>query len=226
VSSVLRLAAKLLVGVLIFAGLPLLGWGLGDLGGFFANPARLGYVVLALLLQVVVVIWVPEAGSNRGQAKSTVPRQRLSLLLLQVVPLAIVLVAPFCDRRGIAVLGQGNLVRYVGLVAFAVGILGMHWAEASLDRQFSVEVRIQEGHQLVTGGPYRYLRHPRYLGIILFAAGISLVFRSWLALILVAVLSAVLVWRIHDEEMLLHREFGTEWEAYAARSWRLLPPVY
>jgi protein-S-isoprenylcysteine O-methyltransferase Ste14 len=107
-----------------------------------------------------------------------------------------------------------------------LGFIGMHWAEATLDKQFSVEVTIQEGHRLVTDGPYRYLRHPRYLGIILFTTGISLVFRSWLTLIFIAVLTLVLIWRIHDEEALLHQEFGPDWEAYSQRSWRLIPFVH
>jgi protein-S-isoprenylcysteine O-methyltransferase Ste14 len=70
------------------------------------------------------------------------------------------------------------------------------------------------------------VRHPRYLGIILFPAGIGLVFRSWIA-IAHAVLSAlVLTWRIRDEESLLSAEFGREWESCAERSRRLVPFVY
>jgi protein-S-isoprenylcysteine O-methyltransferase Ste14 len=42
----------------------------------------------------------------------------------------------------------------------------------------------------------------------------------------VAISAAVLAWRIFDEEKLMHRQFGAEWEAYCGRSWRLLPPVY
>jgi protein-S-isoprenylcysteine O-methyltransferase Ste14 len=124
------------------------------------------------------------------------------------------------------VLSGFEVVPYFGLAFFALGFLGMHWAEAVLDRQFSVYVTLQEDHRLVTGGPYRYLRHPRYLGIIVFPTGISLVFRSWLALILVGALTLALIWRIRDEEALMQRTFGGEWEAYARSSWRLNPLVY
>ena len=49
---------KILVGVLLFVGLPLLGWGLADIPGFLANPARLAYVIIASLIQaVLVIIW-------------------------------------------------------------------------------------------------------------------------------------------------------------------------
>jgi len=61
---------------------------------------------------------------------------------------------------------------------------------------------------LLTGGPYRFIRHPRYAGIILFTTGIVLVSRSWVGCVLTALLVAVLNWRIHDEEVLMHEELG------------------
>jgi protein-S-isoprenylcysteine O-methyltransferase Ste14 len=226
VSTTLRAATTLLIGIVIFVGLPLVGWGVKDAQGFIEHPARLGYTVLVVLLQVFVVLKIPGVGRNRGKGKKIAHRQRLALVLLQVIPLAIVIAAPYSDRRDIAVLGEMEIVRYIGLGLFSLGFIGMHWAEAFLDKQFSVEVMIQEGHRLVTDGPYRYLRHPRYLGIIIFTMGISLVYRSWLALILVAALTLVLIWRIHDEEALMNQEFGADWEAYSQRSWRLIPFVY
>ncbi|HKJ68918.1 MAG TPA: isoprenylcysteine carboxylmethyltransferase family protein, partial [bacterium] len=145
---------------------------------------------------------------------------------LQVIPLAIVLAAPYRDRHSIVVMGEPEVLRYPGLLLFAAGLLLMHWAENILGKQFSVYVRIRDDHQLVTGGVYRYLRHPRYLGIILFNAGISLIFRSWFALLLVAVLTLVLIWRIWEEEALMREEFGTDWDVYVHKSGRLIPFVY
>jgi protein-S-isoprenylcysteine O-methyltransferase Ste14 len=226
VSTAFRSSIKLLVGIAIFIGLPLVGWGVRDAHGFIGHPARLSYAVIIVLLQVFVVIRLPEVGSRRGKGKKVMPRERLALVPLQVIPLAIVIAAPYSDRQDIAVLGEFEVIRYLGIVLFSLGFIGMHWAEASLDKQFSVYVTIQDDHKLVTDGLYRYLRHPRYLGVIIFTMGISLVYRSWLALILVAALTLVLIWRIHDEEALLRQEFGTDWEAYFQRSWCLIPFVY
>ncbi len=225
-NAVIRTLMTLAIGIFIFVGLPLLAWGIGDAAGFMDQSARLGYVLLVVMLQLVVLIKIPGVGGNRGGKKGTTPYQRITLLLLQLVPLAIVVTAPYGDRRAIGVLAESALVRYAGLGLFAFGFSGMHWAEAFLDKQFSVEVAIQPDHQLVTSGPYRYLRHPRYLGIVLFTAGIALIFRSWLALILVAVLTLVLVFRIRDEEVMMHQAFGPEWETYAGRTWRLIPFVH
>jgi protein-S-isoprenylcysteine O-methyltransferase Ste14 len=222
----LRTFIKLLAGLLIFVGLPWLGWGPADPLGFIANPARLGYVVLVTLLQIVIVIKLPEVGSDRGAGSKTVQRQRVAVLLLQLLPLAIIISSPFSDSHDFAALGQSDPVRYTGLALFAVGFAGMNWAEIALGKQFSIQVTLQQGHQLITGGIYRYLRHPRYLGIMLFNAGIALLFRSWLGLILAAGLVAVLLWRIADEEAFMQAEFGAEWQEYCKRSWRLVPFIY
>jgi protein-S-isoprenylcysteine O-methyltransferase Ste14 len=226
VSAVLRRAMALLIGLVIFLGLPLLSWGVGDLRGFVDDPARLIFVLLVILLQVFVLITMPDAGRNRGTRQKDVPRRRLDLVLIQVISLAALIVPPYSDRRAIVVLGGVEIVRYLGLVMFAVGMLTMQWADASLGKQFSIEVTLQEGHELITGGLYRYLRHPRYLGIIVFTVGIALVFRSGLGLILGGGLALVLIWRIGVEEDLLHDEFGAAWEAYTRTSWRLIPFVY
>lgn len=222
----LRTLGKLLVGLFIFIGVPLLAWGAGDVSGFFAHPARAAYLILTAALQFAIVLLLPKAGRGAGEGLKPVRRQRAALALLQVIPLAIVVLGAWGDRRGVGVFAQADAVRWTGLVLYLLSFAVMEWAEASLGAQFSVQITVQQEHRLVTEGLYRHLRHPRYLGILGFAAGYAMVFRSWLGLVLVAPLFVVLLWRIHDEEGLMSREFGHEWEAYSRRSWRLIPFVY
>lgn len=217
---------KLLIGFILYVLLPLLGWGILDLAGFLSHPARLAYVLLIMVLQTLLMIRFPAMGREAGEGKKVVARQRVTIILLQLLSLAVVFFAPFDDRRALLVLSISDLWRLPGLVLIAFGFTLMAWAEEVLGRLFSTQVTIQEGHQLVTSGPYRHLRHPRYLGILLFNFGMALVFRSGLTLILALALLIVLLWRIHDEEKLLREEFATAWEAYAQRSWRLVPLVY
>ena len=83
-SAVLRRAMALSIGLVIFLGLPLLSWGVSDLHGFVDDPARLIFVLLIVLLQVFVLITMPDAGRNRGTRQKDVPRRRLDLVLIQV----------------------------------------------------------------------------------------------------------------------------------------------
>ncbi len=217
---------KLCIGSLIFTGLPLISWGIKDVSGFMAEPARFVYSITAILFQIVIVTIIPTAGSNRGGKENTSFRQRIILMLLQIIPLMIIVLSAYGDRRDIAVFTDSACIRISGLVLFGAGFAWMHWAEAFLGKQFSVRVTIQKNHDLITSGPYRVLRHPRYLGIILFTSGISLVYRSWLALIFVSLLILVLLLRILEEEKLLHQEFGKDWETYSGKTWRLIPFIF
>jgi len=215
-----------LIGVLAFVGLPLLSWGMHDMGNFFHNPARLLYSVVVPPMQIAAAVLLRQGGTGRGVGEKTVERQRIAARLMLALSLAIVGAGPYCDRRGIAVFPDNDLCRYAGLALYVLGFVVMIWATAYLGKQFSIQVTIQQNHQLVTDGPYRFLRHPRYFGILVFLAGFSLLFRSWLALILVTAMAMVLAWRIHDEELLMKRTFQAEWETYSQRTRRLIPFVF
>lgn len=222
----MRVIATILIGMAIFIGLPLLGWGIDDFRGFIGQPARLTYLVLVFLMNAIIAIRIPEVGHDRSKGVKMIRRQKLAVLLLQIINLSLVIVAPYGDRRDLAVFGDHEIIRYFGLVLYLLGIIGMHWAEMALGKQFNIQVSIIEGHRLLTDGPYKYLRHPRYSSIIIFITGISLVFRSWLALILAAATALVLLWRIHDEEKLMSQQFGDEWQSYIRKTWRLIPFIY
>ena len=220
---------KIVFGILLFAGLPLLGWGVTDTKGFFAHPARSGYVILVILLQVAVVVLYPEVGRQGTKNEKRISRQRWAVPLMQGFCGTIMFLVPWADRRSFAPLGGpggSDFLRYAGLAFFLLGFILMNWAEARLGRRFSIQVAIQSGHWLETGGPFRFLRHPRYLGIIIYNIGIALVFRSGPGFILVAALTLVLLWRIRDEETLLRQEFGSEWEDYARKTRRLIPFLF
>jgi protein-S-isoprenylcysteine O-methyltransferase Ste14 len=214
---------KILFGCVLYAGLPLLGWGVTDAAGFCAQPARAAYLGMVLLLQIAVVLIDPAIGRQGEAAKRLIGRQRIAIPLLQVLSIAVLLLAPWSDRWNVLVWPPWESMRYTGLAIALGGFLLMARAETALGRNFSIHVAVRHGHELVTAGPYRYIRHPRYLGILLTDAGIILLFRSFLALVPLALLAAVILWRIHDEDVLLREEFGAEWDAYRARSWRLLP---
>lgn len=224
--TILFYTVALFVGLLIFLCLPLLGWGLGSIPQFFDNPARLTFAITILFLQLFSIVYNPQVGRNKEERKSGIEQHRLDLVLIQVFSLALVLLAPFSDSHAFGVFNFGNTIRFWGFAFLIPGFVFMQMAEKYLGRQFSVEVTLQKDHQLIQGGPYRFVRHPRYLGILAFFTGISLVFRSWLAILVVSALGIVLIWRVYAEEALMQQEFGAAWEAYCKKSWRILPFVF
>lgn len=95
-----------------------------------------------------------------------------------------------------------------------------------LGRRFSGLVAIQAEHKLVTDGIYSRIRNPSYLGLVVNMLGWALTFRSGVGVLLTAVAIPILIARIYSEERLLREHFGAEYDAYCARTWRLIPWVY
>ena len=157
-----------LMGIVIFSGLPLLGWGITNVSGFLQNPYRFTHIIMMAVLTLLVVIFVPESGKSRGEGKKLVKKHKISLLFMQVIPLFIVFVSPYFDRHHILLLPDKVVIRILGLAMTLAGFTLMNWSVMVLGKQFSADVTIQDDHQLITSGPYRYIRHPRYLGIIIF----------------------------------------------------------
>lgn len=118
----------------------------------------------------------------------------------------------------------------LGWTANAVILAGLvvRWlAIAVLGRYFSVHVTVRDDHQIVDRGPYRWVRHPAYSGILLSFLGLGIASGSWLGLVLAAVPPAiVMLERIRVEEAALTAELGERYRAYCARTRRLVPGLY
>jgi protein-S-isoprenylcysteine O-methyltransferase Ste14 len=224
--STLRYFAAFTASLLIFVGLPFLGWGFLHLPAFFKSPARVAFLIIIVALQLFAVIYNPQVGRNQENRKSGVQQHKLDLVLIQLFSLAIVILAPLSDRHSLLVLSGGDAVRTIGLILLIPGFALMQFAEKYLDKQFSIEVTLQKDHRLIQSGPYKFIRHPRYLGILLFFVGISLTFRSLLTILVTLALAIVLIWRVFVEESMMKQEFGKEWDDYTHRSWRVIPFIF
>ncbi len=113
-----------------------------------------------------------------------------------------------------------------GSVLYFPGISLYGWGLVTLRAQFGVSgilgAQLYRGHTLITDGPYAYLRHPMYAGVLLAALGATLLFRTW-AMVLFLPMSLVVVVRAEHEEDLLAEAFGQTWGAYAARVPKWIP---
>ncbi len=114
----------------------------------------------------------------------------------------------------------------LGFAAFALGMLLFCVAVLHLGRAFKGNVQPVTEH-LITNGPYRIVRHPLYVGMIVSIAGLALGMGSiWgLAITLMVFLPLTLL-RARLEEAALHKKFGVTWEDYTARTYFFLPLLY
>jgi protein-S-isoprenylcysteine O-methyltransferase Ste14 len=114
-----------------------------------------------------------------------------------------------------------------GIFGIGLGLRSLHRSHADLGTSWSITLEVRERHQLVTHGIYRHVRHPMYLALLLYSTGQSLVLPNWVAgpsyLAAIALLFAL---RVGPEERMMLEEFDKDYEAYMARTKRLVRGVW
>ena len=211
-------AFSLLAGVVQFALAILL---LGGWTAFFGHPALIALTVVTLAMMLVA----PFGNANLSSGEKEDRANRWVFKAFSVIALASAIVPPYADRIGLWTI-DGETTRWVGVIAYVLGGALRLWPVFVLGSRFSGLVAIQPGHTLETRGIYGLVRNPSYLGMLINLLGWGLAFRGWSGIAIALTLLVPLVARIRSEERLLRAHFGTEYDAYVARTWRLIPGIY
>ena len=179
------------------------------------------------ILMINVLILPPELIAERGQPGDNVKRWDKVLTTLAGLPtLGVPIVTGLDERFG----WSPQLVPVIHLIGLTFFVLGQglfSWAMAS-NKYFSTAVRIQmdRGHTVATAGPYRYVRHPGYVGYIVSFLGMSLTLGSLWAIIPAGLIACLLVARTALEDRTLQDELPG-YKDYAQRvRYRLLPGMW
>lgn len=213
------LAVFSVLATLAYLGLAVLG--MGGFMAFFAIPA-LWVLALASLAMTVVALF-SEGNLSPGEREDK--GNRWVLAAFGAIGLLMAFLPAYTARLGFWTFGDTD-TRWLGVVLFVGGGALRLWPVFVLGKRFSGLVAIQPGHKLVTRGIYRTIRNPSYLGLLINSIGWALAFRSGVGLLLSALTLIPLVARIRAEEALLRMQFGAHYDAYCARTWRLIPWVY
>jgi protein-S-isoprenylcysteine O-methyltransferase Ste14 len=208
-----------LLSILVQFGLAILGW--GGFAAFFSHPAFVVTAALALVMGVAALFTHGNLSSGEREDRGN----RWVLGAFSVLAILLAYFSAYTDRRDFWTI-DGDAARWTGVVLLVVGSIVRLWPVFVLGRRFSGLVAIQSEHELVTTGIYRYVRNPSYLGLLVASLGWALVFRAGVGILITALFLIPLRARIKSEERLLADHFGTEYESYRARTWRLLPGIY
>jgi protein-S-isoprenylcysteine O-methyltransferase Ste14 len=178
---------------------------------------------------VMVVIRAPY-----GQRSRTVPvvksgKGTLEIVLLTIAWLAFFLaliwiVTPIFDFADYP-LHPVPLI--IGSLCLALGLWLFYRSHVDLGTNWSITLEVRDKHQLVTHGIYRRVRHPMYLSLLIYSLGQALVLPNWLVGPAYGVAMLLIFFcRLGPEERMMLGEFGNEYEAYRARTRRLIPGVW
>lgn len=114
-------------------------------------------------------------------------------------------------------------ITWIGIVLTWLGVAIAVWARYCIGVYWSARVTLKEGHQLIRTGPYAFVRHPIYTGMLLGAIGATLVVGEWRGILAVILLLAAHSRKAMREEALLTKEFGDAYTSYRKHTGFLFP---
>jgi len=177
------------------------------------------------------VLWLGWAGYWWAAARDVKPTARhesLSSRLLHIVPLAVAVALLWLPQSPIPVLGErllppGIWPFWTGALLTVAGLLFTVWARVHLGRNWSATITVKQGHELITSGPYRLVRHPIYAGLLLAFIGSGLARAEWRGALAVALAFWALWRKLRIEERWMREQFGAAYDEYARRVGALVP---
>jgi protein-S-isoprenylcysteine O-methyltransferase Ste14 len=193
-------------------------------------PAAWIYVgirVLALFVGAIFIIREnPDIINERGRMpKNTKDFDKVFAVIYLPLALILPLVCGLDYRFTWSVMPVWLSV--IGSIVYSLSAILPYWAML-VNNYLTTTVRIQEehGHQVVTGGPYRFVRHPMYVGLILGAASMPLLLGSWWGLIPGLMMAVAVIWRTSREDRVLREELPGYAEYTQQIRYRLLPGIW
>lgn len=189
-------------------------------------------MAVATIWQIFYWGWVAGevfiAVATRTKSRSGKVQDRGSQLLLWIVIFASLTACEVSRRLFPAnTFGGTSWLETVAVILLAAAIIFRLTAIIILGKAFSANVAIKDSQRICKAGPYRFLRHPSYLGLLLVFLAIGIHSRNWLNFAEVMVPTTIaLVYRIAVEEKALRAAFGEEYITYSRATWRIIPGVY
>lgn len=218
----LRLKKELLLAAAVVIVLRIvmakLGWQPPSLVGTRVFPS--------LVLWVAFGIYWAIAGLNSAPTQSSESPASTYFHQLLLGTALVLALWPVTGLTGWFLPQRFHFLAPVGVIIQAGFVLLAVWARRHLGRNWSAEVRIAVGHQLIRTGPYRFLRHPIYTAMLGMFLGTAIASSQYHALLALALLFVAYLRKTRLEEKILRQTFGAEYDAYRRDTWALVPLLF
>ena len=177
----------------------------------------------------MVVIRAPHGRRSRGVkvARSCKGPREVALLTLAWMGFLVPLIWVVSPVFSFAEYSLRPWALGAGVLCLVGGLWWFQRSHSDLGTYWSVTLELRENHRLVTQGVYRYVRHPMYAALFLYAIGQALVLPNWVVGPSYFVAFGILfAFRIRAEEKMMLETFGDEYAAYMARTKLLVPGIW
>jgi len=181
---------------------------------------------ISILWTTWLVLWMVAAFS----VKRTRTQEPTVARLLYLVPILLGAMLLFSPAFRVPPLTNRFLpqtlpLEWAGVALTALGIAFTFWARAHIGRNWSGRVVIKEQHELIRSGPYAFVRHPIYAGLLFALLGTALTVGEWRAPIALVLAAFHFFQKAKREEQFMSQEFGEQYARYCSETGMLLPKL-
>jgi len=183
------------------------------------------------LLPALWAAWALYWWATSHDVKPTTRREPLLSRAMHLGPMFLAAALLWAPRMDVLAL-DARLVPWAawqfwaGAALTAAGLAFTVWARRHLGRNWSAIVTLKQDHELVTSGPYAWVRHPIYTGLLAGFLGSAIALGQWRGLLAVALFYAAALRKYRLEERWMRERFGVAYDAYRARVKALVPWLF
>jgi protein-S-isoprenylcysteine O-methyltransferase Ste14 len=171
--------------------------------------------------------WVASASSVKAVVEKQSPGSRLAYRAPTLIGYLLLFWAgPNHAWLNVPLTPNPEAVRAAGALSCVGGLAFAIWARRTLAGNWSSSVTFKQDHELIETGPYRYVRHPIYTGMLLMALGSAIARgseRAWLGLVVMTIGFSI---KLRQEEALMLRHFPDTYRSYRSRVKALVPFIF
>jgi protein-S-isoprenylcysteine O-methyltransferase Ste14 len=172
-------------------------------------------LIISSLVWITTETNLLQRDKERGKGKTIIDKKTRNY---NIISIAIAFsIAPIISWMPIFIFSRikTSIFFWTGIIVECLGFFLRHWVICVLGKYFRTTIEIEKDQKVIQKGPYKYIRHPSYSGIILYCLGYGLITKNWISLIIaISIPTISLLYRISIEEMALIKEIGNEYEVY------------
>lgn len=192
-----------------------------------AKPELILHYKSLLLAFAAACLWLSQPAFKSSEARRDQQSDRFSIVVILLMSSLSVVASVVEWAYGNDALASSTTATILGAVLLVSGIGIRVWAIRTLGKHFTATVTLTNDHRLVRSGPYRWVRHPSYLGAFMAILGCPLFLNAyWAVLIAFLAMSIAYYLRIGVEEKMLSVYFGDQYKDYQENTKRIIPFIW
>lgn len=190
------------------------------------NPSLPADIIPACWILFSVIWLMAAAAAKRSIYRESGARRLRYLILLVLAFLLLTKRYRLPYPLNVRVIPTTGTVEWMAGILFMAGLAFCLWARAALGRNWSGTITLKEGHELIERGPYRFVRHPIYTGLLAMFLATSIAFGHLGGLVAVILAFASFWIKLSEEEKLMRQHFPEQYRSYEQRVKRIIPFVF